>query len=364
VRLAPATPDGSAPADSASVRLLRGDSLLVESPALLNDPLIARHRVVATDLEPDTLYAFSVGEGSAEGWTPWKSVRTGPAGPRDFAFLYVGDPQTGLEGWGRLLHEARRRRPDAAFLLIAGDLVDRGNERTNWDHFFLRAAGTFDTLPVMPCAGNHEYLDRGPDLYRATFALPGNGPPGLDPGLAYAFRYGDAVFVVLDSTSAAYDPRIARLQAEWLDATLSAEKATWKFVLFHHPVYASYAKRPNPALRDVWAPVFDKHQVDLVFQGHDHAYLRTHPMRGGRPVAAGEGGTVYLVAVSGDKYYEQAPSDNAAKGLIRTSTYQTIDVSGRRLLYRAFAADGREVDRVEILKGGPSTRTAFNPQGS
>ena len=26
-------------------------------------------------------------------------------------------------------------------------------------------------------------------------------------------------------------------------------------------------------------PIFDKHHVDLVLQGHDHAYLRTYPLR-------------------------------------------------------------------------------------
>ncbi len=82
-------------------------------------------------------------------------------------FLYLGDAQTGLENWGRLLQAAARRHKDIDFLVLAGDLVDRGNERTNWDHFFLRAGPVFDHMPLMPCVGNHEYLDVGPRLYRA-----------------------------------------------------------------------------------------------------------------------------------------------------------------------------------------------------
>ena len=55
--------------------------------------------------------------------------------------------------------------------------------------------------------------------------------------------------------------------------------------MFHHPVYPSHPWRDTPALREHWVPIFDKHHVDLVLQGHDHAYLRTYPLRGHRRVA-------------------------------------------------------------------------------
>ena len=244
------------------------------------------------------------------------------------------------------------RHPDAGFILLAGDLVDRGNERTNWDHFFLRAAGVFDAVPLMPCVGNHEYLDRGPQLYRAFFALPGNGPEGIDPGLIYRFEYADAFIAVLDSNQAIVDPRNARRQAEWLDAALSRTRATWKFVMFHHPVYASHPTRQSPVLRDTWVPVFDKHRVDMVLQGHDHAYLRTHPLRAHRRAAPDDLGTTYVVSVSGEKYSAQRLREETAVGLANLSTYQTIDIQvpERRLTYRARDAEGREVDRLVIEK--------------
>ena len=135
----------------------------------------------------------------------------------------------------------------------------------------------------MPCVGNHEYLDRGPWLYRSIFALPANGPAGVAPDLVYSFEVGDAFIAVLDSTLAVTDPAQARLQADWLDDRLARTRRAWKLVMFHHPVYASHASRESPALRDAWVPVFDRHHVDLVLQGHDHAYLRTYPMRGEPP---------------------------------------------------------------------------------
>ena len=346
--------------DPTRARVLRGDAHPVESVGLLNDPTILRHRVVADGLEPDASYVYAVGDGSPGGWSPEHAVRTAPSTLRDFGFLYLGDAQCGLERWGELLHAAHEHRPDAGFLLLAGDLVDRGNERTNWDHFFLRAAGVFEEIPFMPAVGNHEYLDRGPLIYRGTFDLPRNGPSQVDSNLVYSFEYSDAFVAVLDSNLGIYDSRLARVQAEWLDRALSRTKATWKFVTFHHPVYASHASRENPELGAAWGPVFDKHHVDMVLQGHDHAYLRTRPMREGGPVASPAEGTVYVVSVSGEKFYEQNPRDYTARGMTNLATYQAIDikVKEKRLTYRAFDRTGREVDALVIEKGPGAARLA------
>ena len=362
--------------DGTSPRRLVGTTRAIASDGLLNDPLILRHVVEADGLEPDTAYRYAVGDGSESGWSPWYTARTAPGVGRDYAFLEMGDPQCGLEEWGTLLHAARARRPDAGFLLIAGDLVDRGNERGNWDHFFLRAAGVFEGLPLMPCVGNHEYLDKGPAIFSNSFRLPANGPRDIPHGLTYSFDYSDSFVAVLDSNPAVYSPAMARRQAEWLDERLARTEARWKFVVFHHPIYPSHPSRAQPQLAAAWGPIFDRHAVDLVFQGHDHAYLRTYPMRGDRPVDSGGSGTVYVVSVSGQKFVPLADRDYTARGFADIATYQTVDISPRRgtLLYRAFDVDGRELDRLEIDKSGrnplaerppldPSLRRSSHPSG-
>ena len=346
---------GTGSTEKGDIRLVRGHSACIEVANLLNDPVIRRHRVVADGLEADTVYDYSVGDGSPDGWGPWQRIKTAPDRLRGVRLLYLGDAQTGLERWGRLLATASRRHPETDFVLLAGDLVDRGNERTNWDHFFLRAARVFERLPVVPCVGNHEYLDMGPRLYRAFFSLPPNGPAGVEPGLVYHFECGDTCFAVLDSTLAVSDPDQAKRQAKWLDGVLARSRATWKIVAFHHPVYPSHPWRDTPVLREQWVPVFDKHHVDLVLQGHDHAYLRTYPMRGGHQAAAGSKGTVYVIAVSGDKFVEQAPRDYIAVGRAGVATYQTIATDPRtnELHYRAWSEDGTIVDEFRITRSGP-----------
>lgn len=335
----------------------------VSLPDLLNDPLILRHKARVSGLKAGQAYEYSLGSEQPAQWTRWETVRTVPASASKVSLLYMGDPQCGLEGWGKLLAAAYRRRPDAQALLIAGDLVDRGNERTNWDHFFLRATGVFEKLPLMPAAGNHEYLDRGPWLYRSFFALPANGPADTDPGLVYHFELGDAFVAVLDSTAAVSDPREAQRQARWLDGVLAATTRTWKLVMFHHPLYASHPRRESPELRETWATVLERHRVDLVLQGHDHAYLRTYPLRGG--LRSPEQGTVYLVSVSGDKFYDQDPRDYTEVGFTHVSTYQTIDIDADRgtLSYHAIDVNGREHDAFILTKPAKRNQYAGRDEG-
>jgi 3',5'-cyclic AMP phosphodiesterase CpdA len=359
IRIVPAPSDHSrstamGPFDSTgtAVRVVQADSSCIETPSVLNDPLIRRHRAVVGGLQPHHEYDYSLGDGTPRGWGPWNRVKTAPERGQAVRFLYLGDAQTGLKHWGELLEKATRRHQGIDFILLAGDLVDRGNERTNWDHFFLRAAPVFRHVPVMPCVGNHEYLDAGPCLYRAFFELPHNGPRGSDPDLVYSFESGDACLAALDSTIAVFDPDAARRQARWLDETLERTRATWKLVMFHHPVYPSHPWRDTPALREHWVPIFDKHHVDLVLQGHDHAYLRTYPLRGHRRASGPSEGTIYVIAVSGDKFVDQARRDYVEVGLQRVSTYQTIEVDAANgcLTFRAWTEDGRVVDELKLEK--------------
>lgn len=338
--------------DLQNVRIVRGDSALVRVDGLLNDPVIRRHSVVVNGLTPGTMYYYSVGDDSRDVWGPWRTIKTGPDRPGRLEFLYLGDAQTGFEKWGNLLEGAFRRHPGMDFILLAGDLVDRGNERTNWDHFLLRAAPVFDRVPLMPTVGNHEYLDQGPRLFTSFFRLPENGPPGVARGLVYHFEYGEAFFAILDGTAAVNSPSQARKQADWLDRALSETRADWKFVVVHHPIYASHPSRDNPNIREQWTPIIDKHRVDMVLQGHDHAYLRTPPMRNGRAVSSPTEGTTYVVAVSGDKFVGQEPRDYIEVGLTETPTYQTIEIDepARRLTYRAWTPAGELVDSLIIDK--------------
>ncbi len=313
---------------------------------LLNDPVVHRHTVELTGLEPGTTYRYAVGDGSRRGWSEFREFTTAGDGSAPFSFIYMGDAQNGLDRWGSLVQGAFRERPDAAFYLMAGDLVNRGNNRDDWDSFFHNARDIFDRRPLVPVIGNHECQGGHPTMYLQQLALPRTGPAGVEPERAYSFRYRNALFVVLDSNLA------PATQSAWLESQLAATNVTWRFVAYHHPAYSSAPGRDNTAVRAVWTPLFDKYHVDLVLQGHDHAYLRTYPMKGNQRVASPAEGTVYVVSVSGTKMYKQDPRDYTEVGMTNVATYQVLDIqiSGDRLLYRAYDGDGALRDRFVIEK--------------
>ena len=318
----------------------------MEDANLLNDPIVHRHTATLTGLEPDTTYLYSVGDGSDDGWSEMAEFTTAPGRTEPFSFVYMGDAQNGLYRWGSLVQDAFRQRPAAAFYIMAGDLVNRGNERDDWDSLFHNARGIYDRRPVVPAIGNHENQGGHPGLYLQMFDLPKNGPEKVEPERAYTFKYSNAEFFVLDSNLT------PESQTAWLENALKTSTATWKFAVYHHPAYSSKPERDNPGIREQWTPLFDKYHVDMALQGHDHAYLRTYPMKDQNKAGSTADGTVYIVSVSGTKFYEQDPREYIEFGMTNVSTFQVLDIqiSGNRLVYRSYDADGKLRDNLIIEK--------------
>ena len=321
---------------------------------VVNDPVVHLHRVSLKDLQPATDYLYAVSADNGKIWTEPRTFRTAAASPSEpFSFVYLGDPQNGLDRWGQLIRQADFDVPHARFYMIAGDLVDHGQEQDNWDQFFHESSPVFDRSMVVPALGNHDSHGGHPSLYLKQFALPDNGSEQLDAGRTYHITYQDLLVVVMDSNYHLVEPQV---QVEWLDRVLGESDARWKVVIYHHPFYASREGRDNQSIRGSWGPIFDKHNVDIAFQGHDHAYMRTVPMRGNEPAIKGEQGTIYLVAVSGTKMYEQVLPDFAAFGAVNTRTYQVIDVNplSGSLSYRAIDDQGNVIDQFLLRKPGRS----------
>ena len=335
---------------AASAQIIRAQQVHLDTPQIVNDPSITLHRARLEQLTPATEYVYAVSSADGEHWSDLRSFRTAAAsGEEPYSFVYLGDPQNGLDRWGELIRQSDYRYPDTRFYLIAGDLIDKGTQRDNWDQFFAQSSPVFDSRPVLPAIGNHDSHGGHPTLYLQQFALPDNGSNTLEPGRTYHVTYQDLLVVVMDSNYDLIDPQT---QTEWLDRVLEESEARWKTVIYHHPLYASHPERDNAPLRHAWLPIFDRHGVDIAFQGHDHAYMRTHPLRGGEQVKDGEHGTIYLVAVSGTKMYEQSLPEFAAFGTTETRTFQVIDIDPERgaLLYRAIDEAGTVIDEFSLSK--------------
>ena len=53
-------------------------------------------------------------------------------------------------------------------------------------------------------------------------------------------------------------------------------------MFFHHCAYSTSTHASDGGVRDAWLPLFTKHQVDLVINGHNHVYERTDAVKGGK----------------------------------------------------------------------------------
>jgi hypothetical protein len=312
------------------------------------------HSANLEGLQPATRYAYRVGHG--EVWSEWSHFRTAHEGPAPFTFVYFGDAQNNiLSMWSRTLRSAWADAPRAAFMLHAGDLVNRANRDLEWGEWFEAGDWIPATVPAIPTPGNHEYEkdEEGnrslSSLWRPHFRLPVEDLPGLEETV-YFIDYQGVRIVSLNSNEGIEG------QAEWLESVLGSNPHPWAIVTFHHPVFSAAEGRDNPALREHWKPILDRHRVDLVLTGHDHTYGRGRNLAEGANRVEPLAGTVYVVSVSGPKMYSlggQPWRDRAAEN---TQLYQVISIDGDRLHYEARTAVGDLYDAFELVKveGGPN----------
>jgi len=351
---------GDSPALHLNARRVTGRT----TPLAAENGLAHHHSVIFTGLRPGTLYAYRVqGNGT---WSEWFQFRTATSTFQPFSFLYFGDAQNAVKShFSRTLRQAALDLPDARLMVHAGDLVNlrAGNHDDEWGEWFEAGGWLHGMIPSVPATGNHEHVDRDDGQGRSTrvlshhwpvqFTLPDNGPEEM-PGTVYYVDFQGVRFIVLNSTEAVYDdaPDRAAYQAAWLERVLESNPNRWTVVTFHHPVLSVARGRDNPPLQRYWQPLFDRFGVDLVLQGHDHAYGRGSNVDEGTMAWNGRSGTMYVVSVAGPKMY--FASDAALEAFDRvaedTQLYQTIRVEWDRLVFESRTTTGRLYDAFELHK--------------
>jgi hypothetical protein len=319
-----------------------------------NHQFVFHYSAVLKGLEPGVMYVYRVGHDSV--WSEWNQFTTARKEPEPFKFVYLGDPQNEIrEHVSRVFREAYKIAPDAAFWLIAGDLVAYPYDSL-WSEFFSAAGFITRTTPSIMIPGNHDQsvvivdgkekrLKKTDPIWNAHFTLPQNGLVGLEE-TSYYVDYQGVRFVMLNSNDK------LREQAEWMERILASNQNKWTIVSFHHSVYPMVRDRDNKELRDLFQPIFDKYHVDLVLQGHDHAYARSFKLNNGSIVAENEPGTVYVISVSGPKAYAITTKFEKLMAKIgnQISLFQVLSVDGNKLSFVSYTASGEVYDAFELRK--------------
>jgi 3',5'-cyclic AMP phosphodiesterase CpdA len=181
--------------------------------------------------------------------------------------------------------------------------------------------------PMWATLGNHDVAGGYGDEELAHLGLP---------PLPYAKELPGVQLLFVDAN------RPDDAQARWLDERLGGPGPPFRVVVFHQPAWSCGPHGSTDAVGERWVPVFERHRVALVLNGHDHDYERLVSRRGVTYVVTGGGGRE-LYRVRQDCMDE--PDQKAAA---QRHHFVAVEVRSRSLLLRAVGVDGSVFDQAVI----------------
>jgi hypothetical protein len=334
------------------------------------------HRVDLSGLEPGGRYIYQVLDGDSVLAGPFSFRTSPPPGVDAITVAALGD--SGLPG-DPPSPQARVAAVidaliDPDIVLHTGDINYKGTDQASCDEaIFKPYRAILSRACIFPALGN----DRDPQLPWRQLFVPPMENPGLT-GTYYSFDWGSAHFVAID-TQILYgsDRKLIDQQLDWLRTDLEAARTkglTWKILYFHIPPFTVGAySRPifveeyRGAVRGALLPIIDEFGVDLVLNGHDHNYQRSHPVREMLVRDAWQEdrlvsprGTVYVVTGGGggyphfDEWLDPQAADWPFMKLFE-GHYHAVEmkISATRLSLRAIAIGENVIDSFEIVKDEP-----------
>jgi hypothetical protein len=357
-------------------------------------------------LTPETTYYYKVSNNGGSTWNAGAYFTTGKTGVQNFTFCATGDENENPDT-ANVVASILAYKPDftivAGDLSYASGGVDTlakpygdtgvttqaGYSPSDWDTFFSYIGEAAQYIPWIVGVGNHEMepltvdgyagiLTRFPDLAQIANGgsnIAGNGSSftytgpsftangyTITQGTKYStgspvvrtFTYGNVAFIQLDgndlSAEISYNNGYTDgQQTSWLVAQLATYRAAgsgidFVLVYFHNCPYCSNTTHGSDAgIRNVWQPIFDTWNVDLVISGHVHAYERSNPLYDNEVVKSISSGGSYT------NFYTQQGAITPPSGAVSGTTYICAGGGGQSLYtdwYGTAGEDGPAADET------------------
>ncbi len=337
---------------------------------------VNRHTVKITGLEPGQKYCYRVGDAERGWWSDVGVISTADKGTA-FSFLHITDPQGVTEkqyknNWAMALQTAFNNH-DIDFLLSTGDMVDNGDDFVEWKRMFNSAADSLMDTVLMAGTGNHE--NRGENANMQNFVYSNLPTQDTTKGVYYSFDYNTAHIAVLNTNDLNDNNALSDAQIEWLKSDMSNSKQPWKFIALHKAIYSNGSHFDDDdvvAIRAQLLPLMNELDIDLVFQGHDHVYMRTDVLKDNAIVETETGtikyngleyttkikpdGTIYSInGTIGPKHYK--PKDSAETSelipdgetvlYLEVPSYSHIQIDGGNLFFDTYSVENGKETRVD-----------------
>jgi len=313
-------------------------------------------------LKPNSEYTFKIVDGDKS--TGNFTLKT--FDENKFKGLIFTDSQSAdYSTWGGVAKSAFEKNPDANFFINLGDIVDNGEDHSQWEVWFTQAESLLKSMPFAPVMGNHEcysrdWQERFPVSYLNLFAVPDNGDETFNRRY-YSFDFGAAHFAVLDSQWIeldAFQPGVLDAELYWLVDDLKATKKTWKIVCVHRDVLQYKINGRDDWLEGIsevgvnFMPEFDALNVDAVFTGHLHTYRNRGHIKNFEDNASGP--LYILCGLSGDVRYNGLWANHKLDKFVapqpETDNYLTLEGDDKTLTIKCFLPDGTAIDEVKLSK--------------
>ncbi len=259
--------------------------------------------------------------------------------------LLLGDIQDPKEvGSGRFLHDVYEHFPNADAWLFVGDMIERPHDQY-WKLFYSTVSDIAPCTPFIPVSGNHEYNTGGfahvGPRYTTTFPMPLNGNKER-LGVNFFVDFPEVRVVGLDTNMLIRDIFSTR---SWLRSTLGQSSAPFTIVMGHHGVRSVKKDRLNAFVAWGLDPLYKRYQVDLVLQGHDHAFARD-----GEESQENTNRPIYITQTSSAKTYEVSDPNKHIKSLSGERLYSRFRITMDTLYYETYREDHTLFDSFQLPK--------------
>lgn len=318
-------------------------------------------RCELTGLTEGTEYQFEIGKDPAT-----FRFRTMPAKANNtIQFVSGGDAGVNQHAIGTNILAAKQ---EPYFALIAGDLAyDDGKSPETFTQFLrnyrahmVDPAGRL--IPMLSLIGNHE-VRGGYKAQRSDSPQYLSVFDGLFPDKTYGvLDIGDYLSLVLLDTG--HIEPIVGEQTQWLAKTLADRQERPHLIVANHvPAYPSY--RPfegkdgglgtGEEQRQHWSPLFERHNVDVVLEHHDHTFKRTHPLTDG---LKNKHGVIYLGDGSWGKLrVPKRPEERSYLAAVSEAYHLTVHrLEGEQRFHVALEETGKVADVCMTTNKRPAKR--------